>query len=217
MPLSAAHRVLLGAAAVAATAGIAVAVEGRGGGHEGSDHGVVTTTTAAEAPPASGYDLAGSLSQTSALRTSPGPFDAETLAMVAAQQSVDPERAWPLKIPGDDRTAWLFAGAKRLALVVPRTVIDPDGGRLPDAFSIFGTRIVDLTDRPLVASQAGAGQEPRTFVLVPEGVEAPRIVEHDGFETVRAMPHNGRLYVDRIRPGEQLVVGTRRIGPTNTD
>lgn len=217
MSLSAAHRVLLGAAAVAVTAGIAVAVEGRGGDHDGSGHATATTTTLPEAPPASGYDLAGSLSQTSALRTSPGPFDAETLAMIAAQQSVDTERAWPLKIPGDDRTAWLFAGARRLALVVPRTVVDPDGEPLPDAFSIFGARIVDLADRPLVASQAGAGQEPRTFVLVPEGVEAPRIVAHDGFETVRAMPHSGRLYVDRVRPGEQLVVGTRRLGPTDTD
>lgn len=217
MRLSAAHRVLLGAAAVAVTAGIAVAVEGRGGSRDGSEHDAVTTVVAAEATRASGYDLAGSLSQTSALRTSPAPFDDETLAMIAAQQSVDATRAWPLEIPGDDRTAWLFAGAKRLALVVPRTVIDPERGRLPDAFSIFGARIVDLTDRPLVASQAGAGQEPRTFVLVPEGVEPPRIVAHDGFETVRKMRHSGRLYADRIRPGEQLVVGAQRIGPTDTD
>lgn len=208
---------LLGAAAVAATAGIAVAVEERGGDRGGSEHGTATTVAAVEPSPASGYDLAGALSGTSAIRTSPAPFDAETLAMVAAQQSVDTARAWPLKIPGDDRMAWLFAGAKRLALVVPRTVIDPDRGPLPDAFSIFGARIVDLTDRPLVASQAGAGQEPRTFVLVPEGVEAPRIVAHDGIATVRKMHHSGRLYADRIRPGEQLVVGPRRIGPTDTE
>lgn len=217
MPLSAAHRVLLGAAAVAVTAGVAVAIEGRGGGHDGSGQGAVTKAPTAASTPVSGYDLAGSLSQTSALRTSPGPFDAESLATIAAQQSVDTERAWPLKIPGDDRTAWLFAGTKRLALVVPRTVVDPDRGRLPDAFSVFGARIVDLTDRPLIASQAGGGQEPRTFVLVPKGVEAPRIVAHDGFETVREMPRSGRLYVDRIQPGEQLVVGTRRMGPTDTD
>jgi hypothetical protein len=217
MPLSPAHRVLLGAAAVAATAGIAVAVEGRGGDRGGSGHGATTTVAATQPASVSGYDLAGALSETSAIRTSPASFDAETLAMVAAQQSVDTERAWPLEIPGDDRTAWLFAGAKRLALVVPRTVIDPVRGPLPDAFSVFGSRIVDLADRPLVAVQAGAGQEQRTFVLVPEGVEAPRIVAHDGIETVRAMPHSGRLYADRIRPGEQLVVGTRRIGPTDTD
>lgn len=214
MPLSAAHRVLLGAAAVAATAAVAVAIEERGGSGGGSEPGAITTVVAADVPPISGYDLAGSLSQTSALRTSPAPFDPDTLAMVAAQQSVDTERAWPLEIPGDDRTAWLFAGPKRLALVVPRTLVDPDRGALPDTFSIFGAPIADLADRPLVASQAGAGQEPRTLVLVPQGVDPPRIVAHNGFDTVRAMPHSGRLYADRIRPGEQLVVGTRRIGPT---
>lgn len=213
MPLSAAHRVLLGAAAVATTAGIAVAIEGRGGSAGDSEHNATTTVSAAEPPRISGYDLAGSLSETSALRTSAAPFDADTLAMVAAQQNVDTERAWPLEIPGDDRTAWLFAGATRVALVVPRTVVDADGEPLPDAFSIFGARIVDLTDRPLVASQAGAGQEPRTLVLVPKGVEPPRIVAHSGFDTVRTLPRSGRLYADRIRPGEQLVVGTRRIGP----
>lgn len=217
MPLSAAHRVLLGAATVAVTAGIAVAVEGRGGARGGSEHTAITTVAAAQATRVSGYELAGSLSQTSALRTSPAPFDPDTLAMVATQQSVDTERAWPLEIPGDDRTAWLFAGPKRLALVVPRTVIDPDVGRLPDSFSIFGARIADLADRPLVASKAGAGQRPRTIVLVPQGVDPPRIVAHDGFESVREMPHSGRLYVDRIRPGEQLVVGPQRIGPTATD
>lgn len=213
MRLSAAHRVLLGAAAVAATAGIAVAIDG-GGTRDAAEDGAVTTVVAAEAPRISGYDLAGALSQTSALRTSPASFDADTLAMVAAQQNVDTERAWPLEIPGDDRMAWLFVGPTRLALVVPRTVVAPDGEPQPDAVSVFGARIVDLTDRPLVASQAGGGQEPRTLVLVPKGVEPPRIVAQNGFDTVRAMPHSGRLYADRIQPGEQLVVGMRRIGPS---
>lgn len=217
MPLSAAHRVLLGAAAVAVTAAVAVVIEERGGSRGDAGHATATTIVAAGTPRISGYDLAGALSQTSALRTSPAPFDRDTLAMVAAQQGVDIERAWPLEIPGDDRTAWLFAGPTRLALVVPRTVVDPDKGPQPDAFSIFGAGIDDLVDRPLVASQAGAGQEPRTLVLVPQGLEPPRIVAHDGFDTVRAMPHNGRLYADRIRPGEQLVVGTRRIGPSAPD
>lgn len=216
MRVSAAHRALLGAAAVAATAGIAVAIQG-GDAHDGSEHDAATTVAAAAAPRISGYDLAGVLSQTSALRTSPASFDADTLAMVAAQQNVDTERAWPLEIPGDDRMAWLFAGPTRLALVVPRTVVAPDGEPQPDAVSVFGARIVDLTDRPLVASQAGGGQEPRTLVLVPKGVEPPRIVARNGFDTVRALPHRGRLYADRIRPGEQLVVGTRRIGPSGAD
>lgn len=217
MPVSPAHRVLLGAAAVAVTAGVAVAVESGDDSRGPSGHTDKTTIAAADTSRVSGYDLAGALSQTSALRTSPAPFDADTLAMVAAQESVDTSRAWPLEIPGDDRTAWLFAGVRRLALVVPRTVVDPRRGRLPDAFSIFGSRIADLDDRPLVASQAGGGQEPRTLVLVPEGVEPPRIVAHDGSDTVRAMPRRGRLYADRIRSGEQLVVGTRRLGPTAPD
>ncbi len=212
MPLSAARRVLLGAAAVAVTAGVGVAVQ-RAQDGAGSSHGAVTALARASATYVGGYELAGALSQTSAIRTSPGPFDGATLASIAAQQNVDTRRAWPLKIPGDDQTAWLFAGSRRLALVVPRTVTDPRGEPQPDALSVFGARIADLADQPLVASQAGGGQAPRTLVLVPAGVEPPRIVRHDGEQPIRSMPHSGRLYADRIRPGEQLVVGSRRIGP----
>jgi hypothetical protein len=215
MPLSPRRRLMLALTAVAATAGAAVAVQS-GAVHLGDDDPVATV---ARTPAAvvSGFELAGALSQTSPLRTSAATLDADTLALVAAQQSVDTDRAWPLEIPDDDRTAWLFAGRSRVALLVPRTVVGPDGEPRPDAFSVFGARIADLRDRPLVASQAGGGQEPRTLVLVPAGVAPPRIVARDSRTQVREMPRRGRLYAARIGPDEQLVVDSRRIDPTEID
>lgn len=216
MRLSRARRVLAAATAVIAAAGVAAVIDGGGDGRDGAS---LPETSATVQSPArvSGHDLAAALSQTTAIRTSPSMIGADTLGMVASQQGVETERAWLLAIPGDDRTAWLFVGLERAALVVPRTVVDPERGSLPDATSIFGAQIEDLANQPLVASQAGGGQEPRTLILVPDGVDAPRIVARDSNATLRQMPHRGRLYADQIQPGEELVVGKRRIGPTTVE
>jgi len=208
--LSGAQRVLLASAAVVVAAGIATVIDG-GGARDGSDRAPVAATR--ERPRVSGPDLAASLSRTAAISTTPITHPTETLERVATQQDVDTGRAWPLEIPEDDRAAWLFAGRDRIALVVPRTVVDPERGAQPDTTSIFGARIADLVDQPLIASQAGGGQVPRILVLVPDGVEPPRIVAHDGVEAIRGMAHRGRLYAGRLRPGEELIVGRRRIGP----
>ncbi|MBF6618870.1 MAG: hypothetical protein ITG02_01385 [Patulibacter sp.] len=211
MALTGAHRILLAAVAVVVAAGIAVVIDD-GGGERAAPRSPIVAR--AGAPRTSGVDLAASLAGTTAIRTTPATHDEATLLRVADQQEVDTERAWPLEIPGDRRTAWLFAGPARVALVVPRTVVDPQRGPQPDTSSIFGARIADLVDQPLIASQAGGGQAPRVLVLVPAGVSPPRIVAHDGTQTIREMSRRGRLYAGQLRTGEELVVGRRRIGPT---
>jgi hypothetical protein len=211
VPLSGVHRIVLASLAVAVTAGVAVVI---GGDDPDGGPRRASPVTRSERAQIAGPDLAASLSRTTAIRTTPATHDEDTLARLAAQHEVDTARAWPLEIPGDDRTAWLFAGATRLALVVPRTVVDPELGPQPDTASIFGARVSDLADQPLIASQSGGGQAHRLLVLVPGGVEPPRIVARDGTETVREMSRQGRLYADRLRPGEELVVGRRRIGAT---
>ncbi len=218
MALTGTHRLLLASAAVVVTAGAAVTIGGGGGGGGGGPDTPSRATPAVQAVAPEGlagprgHDLAASLSGTTAIPASPTTIDGDTLERVAAHQDVETERAWPLAIPGDDRTAWLFAGPGRLVLVVPRTVVDPERGRQPDDTSIFGVRVSDLVDRPLIATQAGGGRAPRTLVLVPEGVEPPRIVARAGDEAIREMPHRGRLYAARLLPGEELVIGTRRLG-----
>lgn len=212
MPLSGAHRVLLASVVVVvATAGATVVIDD-GGERDGAKRAPAATTV--ERARVSGPGLAASLSQATAISTTPTTHPTETLERVATQQDVDTGRAWPLEIPGDERTAWLFAGRERVALVVPRTVVDAERGAQPDTTSIFGARIADLVDQPLIASQSGGGQAPRVLVLVPDGVEPPRIVARDGVKAIREMAHRGRLYADRLQPGEELVVGRRRIGPT---
>lgn len=208
MRLSGARSVLVTTAVAVAGAGVAVTIVG------GGDQRTRPSSSVTETARISGHDLAAALSETTPIRTSPATIDRDTLRMVAAQQEVETAWAWPLEIPGDDRTAWLFAGRERVALVVPRTVVDPERGPMPDASSVFGAGIEDLVDQPLVATQAGGGQEPRTLVLVPAGVEPPRIVARSRDVSIREMPRRGRLFADQIQPGEELVVGTRRIGPS---
>lgn len=210
MRLSGAHRVLLASLAVVVAAGIAVVIDEDG--RQRTPHPPAAVRV--QPPRPSGPELAASLSRTTPIRTAPATHDEATLGRVAAEQEVDTQRAWPLEIPGDTRTAWLFAGPDRVALVVPRTVVDPERGPQPDTSSIFGAQITDLTDQPLIASQAGGGQAPRVLVLVPEGVEPPRIVARNGTETIREMSRRGRLYADQLQAGEELVIGRRRIGPT---
>lgn len=134
-----------------------------------------------------------------------GTIGAPLLEMLATGgYGVTVNRAWRLPVPGDDRPAWLFAGSKRLALVVPRRSVSPSGRTLPDATSIYADTAASIGKTGLVGIQKAGGQPLRVVILVPPGAPAPRIVKAGTTTTVRPAQRNGNLYIASPRDGEEL-------------
>lgn len=167
---------------------------------------------------AEGRELATRLAGGEPVGVAATGLDASVIEVLATGgYGVVASRAWELPIPGADRRAWLFAGARRLALVVPRTLADPSGKRRGGAVSIFGGTATDIGREGLVGSQAGGGQSARVIVLLPPDAPAPSVVRAGTDERVRGVPHQGRLFLGQPRAGEQVLVpsqpaGRRRLG-----
>ena len=178
-------------------------------------NGGSSTPPAATAPLriVDGSDLAQDLASSPSVGVAATHLDSSIIELLATGgYGVNVSRAWEIAVPDDARPAWLFAGDRRLALVVPRALKGPDGSPRSGAVSVFGESVAEIRKAGLVGTQSGGGQSSRVIVLLPPQAPAPSIVQKGSSETVRPLDRSGQLFVGEPGVGEQVLVPSQPAG-----